>query len=52
MVSSLSQKDFHEASEGLGLLMQLPVRPKKAHAEDLVKHLRSIQDLTSKVTGS
>ena len=52
VVSSLSREDFHEASEGMGLLMQLPVRPKRVHAEDLVKHLRSIQDLTSKVTGS
>jgi CheY-like chemotaxis protein len=50
-VSSLSPEEFHEASEGLGLLMQLPVRPKRAHAEDLVKHLRSIMDLTGKVTG-
>ena len=51
-VSSLSEKDFHEASEGLGLLMQLPVRPKRAHAEDLVKHLQSILNLTGKVTGN
>ena len=26
-VSSLLPDDFHEASEGLGILMQLPVRP-------------------------
>ena len=51
-VSSLSRKDFHEASEGLGLLMELPVTPKRAHAEELVKHLQSILNMTGKITGN
>jgi len=36
VVSSLSSKDYHEASEGLGLIMQLPVQPEKQHLEQLL----------------
>jgi CheY-like chemotaxis protein len=46
-VSSLSSEDFHEASEGLGMLMQLPVRPGEKQAEDLLQRLRQIKDLTA-----
>jgi len=42
-VSSLSGKEFHEASEGLGLLEQLPVNPSKEHAETLLKTLRQLK---------
>ncbi|MFC1679910.1 response regulator [Elusimicrobiota bacterium] len=41
-VSPLSPKDFHEASEGLGLLAQLPVRPGKQDANDLLERLKRI----------
>jgi len=41
-VSSLGPGDFHEASEGLGILMQLPARPGKEHAERLLDHLKKI----------
>ena len=41
-ISSLSPGDFHEASEGLGILMQLPVRPGKEHAVTLLEHLKKI----------
>ena len=41
-VSSLMPEDFHEASEGLGILMQLPVRPGQEYAEKLLAHLKSI----------
>lgn len=41
-VSSLAPGDFHEASEGLGILMQLPVRPGKEHAVTLREHLKKI----------
>jgi CheY-like chemotaxis protein len=51
-VSSLSAEDYHEATEGLGLLLQLPVMPNRAHAEDLVKHVRNIMNLTGEVTGN
>ncbi len=47
-VSSLSAKEFHEKSEGLGLLMQLPPIPGKEHARDLLQHLKNILDLTGR----
>jgi len=45
VVSSLSPEDFHEAGEGLGLLMQLPVRPDEKQAEMLIKRLKKILNL-------
>lgn len=42
VVSSLSDNDFHEAAEGLGILVQLPSNPQKQHATDLVEKLESI----------
>ena len=47
-VSSLAPGDFHEASEGLGILMQLPVKPGKEHAEMLLDHLKKILDTMNK----
>jgi hypothetical protein len=41
-VSSLTSEDFHEASEGLGILMQLPVEPGRKHADMLLEQLKSI----------
>jgi DNA-binding response OmpR family regulator len=41
-ISSLTSEDFHEAGEGLGILMQLPVRPGQEHAEILLEQLRNI----------
>jgi len=46
-VSSLSHDEFHEASEGLGILMQLPVRAGVAQAKDILKRLREVIGLTS-----
>ncbi|MCK5229369.1 MAG: hypothetical protein KAR13_03835, partial [Desulfobulbaceae bacterium] len=48
MVSSLSPEDFHEATEGLGILMQLPLASGKEDAEKLLKHLNSILNLTNR----
>ena len=42
LVSSLSKGDFHEETEGLGLLMQLPVPPKGADAVKLLERLNRI----------
>ena len=42
-VSSLSKEDYHEASEGLGILMQLPPAPGREEADALMKHLNKIQ---------
>ena len=42
LVSSLSDEDFHEASEGLGVLMKLSPEPVKNEADILLKKLASI----------
>ena len=41
-ISSLPPEDFHQASEGLGILMQLPVRPNEEDAARLLEHLKKI----------
>ena len=48
LVSSLSSKAFHDASEGLGILMQLPVDPGKHHGEILMNTFENIFNLLSK----
>ncbi len=47
-ISSLSPDDFHEASEGLGVLMQLSIEPGKNEVDQLFKHLKKIQSFTQK----
>ena len=42
-VSSLSSEKFHEVSEGLGLMAQLPIQPGKKDAEKLLQDLRYIK---------
>ena len=42
VISGLTPEDFHEASEGLGVLMQLPIMPDRTHAKILLKKLKSI----------
>lgn len=42
LVSPLSRDDFHEASEGLGVLMQLPPRPSETEGRELLKCLKQI----------
>ncbi|MBF0103468.1 MAG: hypothetical protein HQK77_21405, partial [Desulfobacterales bacterium] len=42
MVSSLSEHEFHEATEGLGILMSLPSKPDTRQAELLLERLKSI----------
>jgi CheY-like chemotaxis protein len=44
-ISTLSPDEFHEASEGLGILMQLPVRPGSEYARKLLEHLKRILNL-------
>ena len=46
-VSRLSPEEFHEASEGLGVLAQLPVKPDKKDAEELVQRLKYIKNLSA-----
>ena len=44
-VSHLSPENFHEVSEGLGLMAQLPVQPSKEDAEKLLERLRNLKSL-------
>lgn len=48
-VSSLLPGAFHEASEGLGILMQLSVEPGKQEADQLLEHLKKIQSFGVKL---
>ena len=45
-VSSLSHEDFHEVSEGLGLLAQLPPEPGAEQAEGLLRRLRELRNFS------
>jgi len=47
LVSSLSHEDYHEASEGLGILMQLPPEPSADDGERLMAQLNQILGLAS-----
>jgi len=44
-VSPLPSEEFHEASEGLGVLVQLPVAPGKLDAKNLLKRLDDLKNL-------
>ncbi len=44
-ISTLSPEEFHEAFEGLGVLMQLPLKPDAQDAKKLVAHLNKISGL-------
>ncbi len=46
-ISSLSSKDYHEESEGLGVLMQIPVNPGSEDGEKVLVYLNKILKLTS-----
>lgn len=47
VVSNLSKKAFHEATEGLGVLMSIPVTATAEDAEGLLNYLYKINCLTS-----
>lgn len=48
MVSTLDAKAFHEVTEGLGVFMQLPVRPGAEEAGKMLQLLQSIGALMAK----
>ncbi len=49
LLSPLSPKGFHEATEGLGILAQLPVRPDEKQAKILLDRLKGVLGLTQKL---
>jgi len=42
LVSKLSHGKFHEQTEGLGILAQLPQKPDEKHAKELLEQLKKI----------
>ncbi len=49
IVSALTSDEFHEATEGLGVLMQLPPHPTETDAEMLISALKKIGALMQTV---
>jgi DNA-binding response OmpR family regulator len=45
VVSPLSDQEFHEASEGLGILARLPLMPGGSDAAELLRKLRQLLGL-------
>ncbi len=48
VLSQLSHKDFHEAYEGLGVLMQFPLEPEMQDVANLMDHLDRINKIAGK----
>lgn len=46
VVSALSEAEFHEASEGLGVLARLPLHPGRTEALDLLDKLHGVLGLS------
>lgn len=47
LISDLSEKQFHEATEGLGVLMQIPSNTQEKHVIDLLQQIRRVLQLTA-----
>ena len=50
IVGALTEEDFHEATEGMGVLMQLPRQPKEQDAETLLGLMAKIAGLMQPAT--
>ena len=50
VLSALTHDDFHEAYEGLGVLMQFPLVPGKEQAQSLLDHLNHLARISSRVS--
>jgi DNA-binding response OmpR family regulator len=49
LISSLSSEEFHEAGEGLGIMMQLPKSPDPSDVLKLLTHVNKILSLTHQI---
>ena len=49
VISQLSPEKYHQESEGLGVLAQLPFHPGPEHANSLLQQLRDIKNLMTGV---
>ena len=45
VITDLGESDFHEASEGLGVLSAVPARPTREHGIQIMGLLRQILDM-------
>lgn len=45
LVSSLSEHDFHEDTEGLGILMRIPINPEESVAITVIERLGKVLSL-------
>lgn len=52
LVSPLAPEEFHEATEGLGILAQLPLQPERAEFQDLFEKLRHVMRMTEGAGGA
>ena len=49
VLSQLPHKGFHEAYEGLGVLMQFPLKPEAEHLQNLMEHLDRIDRISNQI---
>ncbi|MCA1742425.1 MAG: hypothetical protein ABR542_00815 [Desulfonatronovibrio sp.] len=42
VLTDMDKKDFHEAGEGLGILMSLPLNPGKEDGRELISNLKQV----------
>jgi len=50
VLSAMLPEDFHEAYEGLGVLMQFPLNPDEKHVLKLLEHLNLIARIASRTS--
>lgn len=52
LCSALAPEDFHEFTEGLGVLMQLPLQPDHSDAEQILQRMAHISGLLNNTTAN
>jgi len=52
VASPLTKKEFHQAYEGLGVLMQFTIMPGRKEAQNLLDHYKQILSLQNKTNNS
>ena len=52
VLSQLSHKDFHEAYEGFGVLMQFPLKPEMQDVQNLMDHLDHINKIAGETNSA
>lgn len=52
LMSSLSSDDFHEQTEGMGILMQLSVSPTKVELDEMLKKFQQVSQMLGGLQGA